>query len=107
MKCLIHPQNRFCYDRLSSEVYFHCLVCTDTFADVQNLHLSISSGGVTSIVEALANILAFDGWLRTIRFPLEKDSHSGEINSREVEGFPLEMKDVQKPTDSLERTSSV
>ena len=51
--------------------------------------------------------LEFDGWLRTMRDPLENGVHAGETCSRGVDGFPNGTKDVQKAIDFFDSASSV
>ena len=70
------------------------------------MHRLISSSGVTSIIDALIP-LEFVAWLRTIRPPEANDTHSGEEESRWVEGFPDVTKEVQNAMDSLDKAASV
>ena len=86
----------------------HTLVCDETFADIQNLHLSISSEEMVSIVDALPSD-KFAGRVRTMRDGVSevKFVHVGEDESLYVDGSAEEMNDVQYPMTSSERYSSV
>ena len=71
---------------------------------IQNMHLSISSVGVSSVADNVP--LELEPTVNTIRYPAENGCHSGEKASLLVDGLPEETNEVQNAIASALRAAS-
>lgn len=103
-----YPQATHYRTPLCRSLVLYSPVCTVTFEDIQNVHLSISNDEIVSRVDALPSE-RLAGCERTILDGASevKFVQAGEDVSLLVEGSPAETKDVQYPIASSERYSSV